>query len=94
MRTGRLGLGWIRTGWDMQHGNWAGRGVCRRALGLRQEKWIKSKVSRFSDFLDLIRHVTVVLWEEESEVTCNLMTKAWFDGLQVMMPELKLIHSI
>ena len=94
MRTGRLGLGQIRTGWDMRHGNWAGRGVRRRALGLRQEKQIKSEVSCFSDFLDLIRHVTVVLWEEESEVTCDPMTKAWFNGLQVTTPELELIHSI
>ena len=88
MWTGRLGLGQIWTGWDMRHGNWAGQGVCRRALWLRQEKWIKSEVSCFSDFLDLIRHVMVVLWEEELEVTCDPMTKAWFDGLQVTTLEL------
>ena len=94
MQIGRLSLRWIWTGWDMRHGNWAGWGVCRRALGLRQEKWVKSEVSRFSDFLDLIRHVIVVLWEEELEVTCDPMTKSQFDGLQVKMPELELIHTI
>ena len=80
MQIGRLGLGRMRSGWDVRHGDWTGKDVHRRALGLRQENRIKSEVSCFSDLLDLIRHVMVVLWEEKPEVTCDPMTKARLDG--------------
>ena len=79
----------IQSGWDRM-----GRGMHRRALRLRQENRIKSQVSCFSDLLDLIWHVMVVLWEEKPEVTCDLMTKAQLDGFKVTMPKLKLIHMI
>ena len=80
MWIGRLGLGRMQSGWDMRRGDWAGKDVHRRALGLRQENQIKSEVSCFSDLLDLIQHVMVMLWEEKLEVTCDPMMKAWLNG--------------
>ena len=57
-------------------------------------QWVQDIVSCVPDVLDLIWPGMVMLSEEVTEVTLDLVTKARFNSLQVKSPKLKIIQML